>query len=253
VVQVANANIDRAIRRVSVARGHDPRQFTLVAFGGAGPLHACEVAERLDIPRVLVPPTPGVLCALGLLVADVTLDFSRSVLGLSDAARAALLETMTGEARAALAREGFREAEMLIVPTLDARYAGQAYELSIPYGDDIEGAFHAAHERAYGHALRDRAVEVVNLRVHAVGLVEKPAFAAAPIVPNDGSEALLGYKPTVYADSTTPTALYDRGRLQPGAAFAGAALVFQYDSTVFIPPGWSARVDGYGNLILNRP
>ena len=252
VIQVANANIDRAIRRVSVARGHDPRGFTLVAFGGAGPLHACEVAERLDIPRVLVPPTPGVLCALGLLVADVTLDSSRSVLGLPDAARAALLDAMIADARAALVREGFRPEEIEIAPELDARYSGQAYELSITNLDNMDGAFHAAHERAYGHALRDRPVEAVNLRVHAVGRVEKPDFAAAPETPNDGSDALIGHKPTVYAAGHILTALYDRARLRPGAAFAGAALVFQFDSTVFIPPNWSARVDGYGNLILSR-
>jgi N-methylhydantoinase A len=251
VIQVANANIDRAIRRVSVARGHDPRHFTLVAFGGAGPLHACEVAERLDIPRVLVPPTPGVLCALGLLVADVTLDFSRSVLGVSDNARRALLDTMLAEARAALAREGFHDADMLITPEIDARYSGQAYELSIRYSDTIDADFHAAHERAYGHALRDRAVEAVNLRVHAVGQVEKPHFARMPEIPHKGTSAIIGHKPTVCADGITPTTLYDRGRLRPGAAFAGAALVFQYDSTVFVPPGWSARVDGYGNLILS--
>jgi N-methylhydantoinase A len=252
VIQVANANIDRAIRRVSVARGHDPRQFTLVAFGGAGPLHACEVAERLDIPRVLVPPTPGVLCALGLLVADVTLDFSRSVLGMSDPARAALLETMIAEARAALAREGFSDEDMQITPELDARYAGQAYELSITHPDDIHAAFHAAHERAYGHALHSRVVEVVNLRVHAVGRVEKPTFAAAPEIPNDGSDALFGHKPTGCADGFIQTALFDRTRFRPGTTFTGAALVFQYDSTVFIPLGWSARVDGYGNLVLSR-
>lgn len=240
VIALANANIDRAVRRVSVARGHDPRQFTLFAFGGAGPLHACEVAERLDIPRVLVPRYPGVLCALGLLVADVTRDYSVSLLG--GVEPAPLLADLLAQARADLAREGVAEADMTFAPLLDVRYRGQAYELTIPYTDDVASAFHAAHERAYGHALPGRAVELVNLRVQAVGAVEKPIFTADPLTPNDGMSARLGVK--------NGLTLYDRERLIPGARFAGAALVFQLDSTVYIPAGWSAQVDGYRNLLL---
>ncbi len=240
VIALANANIDRAVRRVSIARGHDPRAFTLFAFGGAGPLHACEVAERLDIPRVLVPRYPGVLCALGLLVADVTRDYSVSLLGGHDPS--SLLPDMLAQARADLEREGIAEADMTFVPLLDARYRGQAYELTIPYTDDVEAAFHAAHERAYGHALPGRAVELVNLRVQAVGSVEKPIFTPEPLTENEGSSAYLGKK--------NGLALYERDRLIPGARFAGAALVFQLDSTVYIPAGWSARVDGYRNLLL---
>ncbi|MEO8395232.1 MAG: hydantoinase/oxoprolinase family protein, partial [Chloroflexota bacterium] len=153
VVALANANIDRAVRRVSIARGHDPRQFTLVAFGGAGPLHACDIAARLNIPRVLIPRYPGVLCALGLLVADVTRDSSRSLLGLVDPPLNAMLAEMWSRARADLAHEGIDEAQMVFTALLDVRYRGQAYELTIPFTEDIAEAFHAAHERAYGHAL----------------------------------------------------------------------------------------------------
>ncbi len=236
VIALANANIDRAVRRVSVARGHDPRRFTLVAFGGAGPLHACEIAERLNIPRVLIPRLPGVLCALGLLVADVTRDTSYSLLGRPDNLNDLLAE-MLSQARADLAREGIDEANMLFTPLVDARYRGQAYELTIPVVDDLAAAFHAAHERTYGHALPGREVELVNLRVQAVGAVAKPILTPEPIRDNDGSSARIGQK--------NGLTLYQRDQFIPGASFSGAALIFQLDSTTYIPAGWSARVDGY--------
>jgi N-methylhydantoinase A len=243
VVALANANIDRAVRRVSIARGYDPRRFTLFAFGGAGPLHACDVAARLNIPRVLVPRHPGVLCALGLLVADVTRDYSRSLLGV-DASPAALLDEMMAQAKADLVREGIDAANMVFTPLLDARYFGQAYELTIPFTEDIAAAFHAAHERAYGHALPGRGIELVNLRLQAAGMVEKPVFTPEAVQENDGSSARLGHK--------NGMTLYQREQFIPGAQFAGAALIFQLDSTVYVPEGWSARVDGYRNIILTK-
>jgi N-methylhydantoinase A len=244
VIALANANIDRAVRRVSIARGHDPRQFTLVAFGGAGPLHACDIADRLNIPRVLIPRYPGVLCALGLLVADVTRDTSRSLLGLSDPSLDTMLAEMLDQSRADLVREGIDEAHMVFTPLLDARYRGQAYELTIPFTSDIESAFHAAHERAYGHALLGRAVELVNLRLQAVGTLEKPVFTPEPLHKNDGSSALIGQK--------NDMPLYQREQFIPGAHFDGAALIFQLDSTVYVPQGWSAHVDTYRNLVLSH-
>ena len=242
VIALANANIDRAVRRVSIARGYDPRRFTLVAFGGAGPLHACDVADRLNIPRVLIPRLPGVLCALGLLVADVTRDTSLSLLGMANPPLEAMLNDMQIQAHADLVREGIDEANMVFTPLLDARYRGQAYELTIPFGDGLEAAFHAAHERAYGHALPGRAVELVNLRLQAVGTLEKPVFKPEAIQANDGSSARIGAKGGM--------TLYQRDQFVPGARFDGAALIFQLDSTVYVPQGWSAQVDAYRNLIL---
>ncbi len=250
VVDIATVNIDRAIRRVSVARGHDPRDFTLVAFGGAGPLHACEAAARLEIPRVLVPPTPGVLCALGLLLADVAVDFSRSVMQaateqcLADLLKvqAALLE----QARSELAREGIDEQDRVFAVSLDMRYQGQAYELTIPYSAAAADDFHAAHERAYGHAMRWRTVEIVSLRVNGRGISDKPEFADHPA--QEHSPPPHGEKPSPLGGAIR---LYQRDGLLPGATFAGEALVFQLDSTTYIPAGWQARVDGLGNLLLS--
>ncbi|MCB9450507.1 MAG: hydantoinase/oxoprolinase family protein [Anaerolineaceae bacterium] len=257
VIQVANVNIDRALRRVSIARGYDPRDFTLVAFGGAGPLHACEVAERLDIPTVLVPRYPGVMCALGLLVADVALDYSQSVLQPVSAATLDMIEgqlaAMLAQAAADLEREGIPADRRQLHASLDMRYSGQAYELTVPLTDSrtvagLQTAFHAAHERAYGHALPERPVEVVNVRLQAVGMTEKPVFTAEPLHESDGAEALIGHKRT--ADGRL--ALYERERLLPGTRFTGPALVFQLDSTVYIAPDWTAAVDAYHNLVLRR-
>lgn len=253
VIDIANANIDRALRRVSVARGHDPRGFTLMAFGGAGPLHACEVAERLSIPRVLIPRYPGVLCALGLLVADVRLDYSAAILQRADDALVGHLTTalhdLTRRAEADLKREGIPDSARTLTASLEMRYQGQAYELSVSLSDTLPASdtkalidrFHEAHERAYGHALRGRAVEVVTLRLVAIGLTEKPTFEAAPLGESRPATPLQQR-----ADGTV---LYDRSALHPGDTLVGPALIFQLDSTTWLPAGWSARVDGYGNLV----
>jgi len=254
IIHVANANIDRAIRRVSIARGYDPRDFTLVAFGGAGPLHACEVADRLSIPRVLVPRYPGVLCAFGLLVADIVLDYSRSVLGPLSAETPALLQILIDmlieQARADFAYEGVPDEAILFDPTVDLRYQGQAYELSVPFGADLLDSFHEAHARRYGHAMPERIVEAVNLRLRATSVVEKPTIAPEDVTPNNGSAALVGETTAIPAGGRM--LLYERERLQPGARFDGPALVFQFDSTVFIARGWSAHVDGYRNMVLEQ-
>jgi N-methylhydantoinase A len=269
VLHVANVNINRALRRVSVARGHDPRAFTLVAFGGAGPLHACEVAAGLQIPRVLVPRYPGVLCALGLLMADVAIESSRSVLQVVSPEVEAQLHAdcaqMVAQARLDLAREGIDEGQTIFSPLVDARYRGQSHELTVPLTEDVSAALHEAHASAYGHAMPDREVEVVNLRLQATGIVPKPKLTPEPVVANDGQGALIGHKTAVCRDGTAQSAhaahalhaareiaLYDRDLLQPGAVFSGPALVFQMDSTVYLAPGWSARVDGYRNLVLER-
>lgn len=253
VIDVANVNIDRAVRRVSIARGHDPRDFTLMAFGGAGALHACEVAERLDMRRVLIPRYPGVLCALGLLVADVKVSHSLPILVQSSRGMVARLRAMQAEiltmGRNDLRKEGITDENMHFEVLLDMRYAGQAHELTLPFGKNIERRFHEAHEQTYGHAIANRAVEIVNMRLEAIGSIEKPHIAPEEIVSTDARPAFLGEKDSPFGGAM---ALFQRERLNPGAQFNGEALVFQLDSTVYVPQGWSATVDGYRNLILER-
>lgn len=257
IVRVANVSVDRALRRVSIARGHDPREFTLVAFGGAGPLHACAVADQLGISRVLVPRHPGVLCAFGLLLADVVLERSHAVLAPVTPPTAAVLQErlddMAAQARDDLIAEGVDARAIILRGLVDARYRGQSHELTIPLDEDVATAFHAAHAQTYGHAMPERTVEVVNLRLQATGVVESPPLKPEPMAPSDGADARLGEKAGfVEGRGFMSVALYQREGLRPGAVIGGPALVFQMDSTVFIPPGWSARVDGFRNLIVER-
>jgi N-methylhydantoinase A len=253
VIDVANVNIDRALRRVSVARGHDPRQFTLVAFGGAGPLHACEVAERLDMPRVLIPRYPGVLCALGLLVADVKVSHSYPVLVKASRNMLARLRAMQAEllamARDDLRAEGISDEDMDFNVLLDMRYEGQAHELTVLFKGNVIEAFHSAHEDAYGHAIESRRVEIVNMRVEASGHITKPQIDPEAPQGSSPDAAYLGDKKSPLGGIMS---LYEREKLHPGARFKGEALVVQLDSTVYVAQGWEARVDGYRNLILER-
>jgi len=262
VLRVANSNMERAIRTISVERGHDPRRFTLVAFGGAGPLHACELAEALRIPRVLVPPHPGVLSALGMVLADVVKDYSRTVMlpaAAMDAGTLDLLFTSLYErARADLAAEGLPDADIDLLPALDVRYQGQSFEITIPlHGpESLAARFHDAHRRRFSYASESEPVEIVNLRLKAVGRTAKPQFTRQPEGGLNPRAAQVGYKQiyfaaeeSLHAARPVHAALYERERLRPGNIVVGPAVIFQLDTTTVLPPGWSATVDGWGNLV----
>jgi N-methylhydantoinase A len=256
VLGVANSNMERAIRVVSVERGHDPRDFTLVAFGGAGPLHGCDLAELLRIPRVLVPPYPGVLSALGMVAAPVTRDAFRSWLRPVTTERdtaASLREAVAElrrEASAALRADGLPAARARFELSLALRYLGQSYELPVPAPvprpERILADFHAAHARRFGHADESRPVEAVTLLLRAV-LPGAPLDLAAP--PPEPGPARLG-SVEAYFDRPRRAALYQRERLCPGDRLRGPAIVVQLDTTTVLPPGWSGRVDERGNLLL---
>jgi N-methylhydantoinase A len=253
ITDIANTAIERAVRRVSVERGHDPRQFVLVAFGGAGPLHACAVAEKLDMTTVLIPRHPGVLCALGLLVSDVQVDHSRPILTRATRNTIAQIRAMQAEllsvGRDELRQEGIADKQMKFRITLDIRYSGQAYELNIPFEGDIIANFHQAHRLAYGHALEGRDIEIVTMRLQAIGFIEKPTFRPQALGTSDATSATIGTKNTPLGNNIT---LYQREKLTHGMQWRGESLVFQLDSTVYIPPNWQARVDAYENLILTH-
>ncbi|MCA9935102.1 MAG: hydantoinase/oxoprolinase family protein [Anaerolineales bacterium] len=266
VIQVANANMERAIRKISVERGYDPRLFTLLPFGGAGPLHACELAQNLQIPRVLIPTVPGVLSALGMLVAVPTKDYSRTVMvavgeigdwGLEIGDWAAPL---VERAQSEMVAEGYDAAALTLHYSLDMRYKGQSHELTVLADDQLPIAnrqlsivnrFHALHEARFGYARREAEVEVVTVRVTAVAPVIPPVIPSQPLAGADASAALLGEKPVWFAQQPLPAQLYDRDKLRPGNRFSGPAIVFQYDTTTVIPPEWNAVVDGYGNLVIS--
>lgn len=255
ILAVANANIQRAIRRISVERGYDPRDFTLVAFGGAGPLHACEVAEGLGMTRVLVPAFPGVLCAFGLLVAEVARATSRTMLmpATPDHLEAALAElaAMAEQGRADLLAEGIASEAIITEATLELRYQGQGYELAVPATVEAVAAFHGAHTRRYGFALPDRAVEIVTLRARITGRRPMPEIVPQPSVQNDGTDAIIATRMVMLPAGPADIPVRERARLRPGAAVVGPALIVQLDTTTYVPPGWAVVVDGFGNLLLS--
>ncbi len=269
IVRVANATMERALRVISVERGHDPRRFTLVAFGGAGPLHACDLAEALGIPRVLVPPFPGVLSAFGMAAAPVTKDEAQAFLSpvppMDMGAFARRLEAAFHrlEARATreLAAESHRKGVRLR-RALDLRYAGQAYELTVSIASSASGcdphrflpAFHRAHRQRYGHADPSRDVESVAVRVRAE--VAGPPIRLPRLPSGDGNprRARLERRGVSFTSGeggrARATWLYDRQALRAGDKLRGPALLLQLDATTAVPPGWRAAVDGVGNLIL---
>ncbi len=270
VVRVANARMERALRRVSVERGHDPRTFTLVPFGGAGPLHACDLADALGIPRILLPPSPGVLSALGLLIADVVHESSRALL--LEASSLVDDPAPLQESAAALERrvKAVLAAEGVHAPALDAsldlRYRGQSYELSVPLALPAPSpaqashavqraieAFHAAHEARYGYAMLSETVESVAVRLRATGSGAQLNLPQEPLGPPDPDAARVTAKPVWFGpDGPTTTSCYDRVRLRPGHRFEGPAIVFQFDTTTVVGPGWSASIDERHNLLLAR-
>jgi N-methylhydantoinase A len=263
ILQVANATMERALRRVSVERGHDPRDYALVPFGGAGPLHAVELAEALDMRRVLVPPTPGVLSALGLLMADVVYDTARAVLTRADTLvddpmpLTEAREAAAADVRTVLDVHGTPELALEV----DLRYAGQSYELSVPLDAPITGtavqdavqAFHERHRDRYGHADPDEPVEVVALRVRGRVAVPPPELPREPETDAPLADAQLGTRPVWFdADGPTDTPAYDRTALHHGHDFDGPGILHQYDTTIVIPPGWHARIDARQNVRIER-
>jgi N-methylhydantoinase A len=250
VVEVVTAAMERAVRAVTVARGHDPRDFTLVAFGGAGGLHAAELSAALGVRRVYVPRRPGLLSAWGVLAAPVVRDHSRTLRAVSPPATtlAAGLRALEGEARRALRREGVRPAAF--EPALDVRYAGQGYEITVPWGRAWTRAFHRLHARLFGHADVRRPVEVVTLRVRVRG--ERPRLPPdrAPV---GGRDRPIASRPVVFAGRALATRIYRRDDLPPGRRLRGPAVICEYSATTVLPPGWQLTVDRLGGLLLEAP
>jgi len=258
ILDVANANMARAIKVISIERGYDPRDFTLIAFGGAGGLHACDLAEMLSIPRVLVPPHPGLLSALGVLLSDVVKDYSQTVMlaheEIAPERVEAVFARLEERARADLQAEGFPLERIHLLRFVDVRYAGQAFELSLPLTRDFVADFHRAHERRYGYADPARRVELVTVRVKACGITEKPIFRpkARRPTPTEPLTRRFVYFREGDAPIARETPFYWREALAPGAAIIGPAVLLEYSATTIVPPGWRADVDEYGNVILSR-
>jgi len=224
-----------------------------VSFGGAGGLHVAELAGALGITRVIIPRSPGTLSALGVLLGDVVKDYSKTVMrraaGLDrrflDREFAALEKT----ARAGLAREGFARGRMRLARSIAMRYAGQSFEIDVPWSSRFEAAFHAAHRDRYGYADRSRPTEIVSLRVRAAGITDKPRIGRSRgrngrhPAPSHSASVYIGRRPV-------RVPVHNRDELHAGVRLNGPAILAEYSSTTFIPPNWRITVDEWGNLVM---
>ena len=253
IVLLAETAMEKAIRVISIERGYDPREFTLVSFGGAGPLHACSMARSLQIPRVLVPRLPGALSALGILLADTVRDYSRTVmLRASDAEiLATQLQELETRSIEELQRQGLSgEAERSVERSLDLRYVGQGYELNVPYGANYLDEFHSLHRKRYGYASAETPVEVVNVRVRVTVPTAPVELPKSELIAGDGSQAVRKTRPIYFDGAWRESKVYQREQLRSGDRFAGPALIAEYSSTTVVPPDCIAEVDAFGNLVI---
>lgn len=263
--QVVNANMVDAIREVSVRRGHDPRQFLLVAAGGAGPIHASAIARELDIPLMLVPREASVMCAVGQLLSDLRHDFVRSYLTPVDKLNPKTVSSLYGNMKAkaveTLLSEGIPREKILLALSADARYIGQFNEVEVPLKTDeltpeavqeLVNDFHARHESLNGYSMPSAPVEIVNLRVVGKGIVDKLEIMRPASREGDSSAALTGHRKAFFENEFKEIPVYDGERLSAGSTLAGPAIVEQETTTVIVQPGYKLTCDDFGNYLVHR-
>ncbi|CAN5387866.1 hydantoinase/oxoprolinase family protein [soil metagenome] len=266
ILEIANASMVSAVRLISVQRGFDPRKFVLVGYGGAGPLHANAIAEELDIEKTLIPMSPGLTSALGLLVGDIKHDFKRTHLrkftefNLSEAQ--SIWQEFKARGASVLATEGIPEKSMVFTRQLDIRYCGQSYELTIPCPEgsldpdrlaQIRLSFFDQHRSVYGYASEDEPIEVVNLATTAIGRIRRPALRSLAIGNSTPSAAVKAEREVYFAACGVVRCFtYDRYKLRQADLVQGPAIIEEYDSTVVLNPGYQAEVDQYANLLITR-
>ncbi|MCW2945974.1 MAG: hypothetical protein JWR24_2691 [Actinoallomurus sp.] len=253
ILEISAWNQANAIRQITVKRGLDVRDFPMVAFGGSGPLLVCRLIDILGLPSVIVPRDPGNLSAYGLLTVDVRSDYVRTYVTREPdpAALGDVYGELERQAAYALDRQGFTEHRY--VRSADLRYCGQAFEVSVPVGavdvGEVAGRFHDAHERLYGYCHRDEPVEWVNLRVSGIGPITRPEPVERPPGDGDAARARTGTR-RVFFDSWADVPIYARERLEPGDVLEGPAVIEEFGSTLPLHPGFTARMDGHGNLVV---
>lgn len=274
IVEIANAAMVNALRLVSVQRGYDPREFVLMAFGGAGPLHANRLAAEIEVRATVIPMSPGTTSAMGLLVTDLKHDYSTTLIQRVDQLELSEVEktyqALTEQGQKSLEREGMLPEDVYVLRQIDMRYVGQSYELTIPLlegtGEHAEStlsdaelhqaleAFHLEHDRAYGYSAPDEPVEIVNLRLTAIGQIAKPRQHELKGHNRDVEEALKATRSVYFAEKNCyiDCTIYNRYRLGAGCVLTGPAIVEEIDSTAVIHPGYQAVVDRCGNLILTK-
>jgi N-methylhydantoinase A len=269
ILDVVEATMERAIRVISVERGRDPRDYALVAFGGAGGLHACGLATSLSMRRVMIPKFPGALSALGIFCADAVKDFSRTVLlavessgtsgsrarkrktfGELEAKLRSAFGVLVRDGLRAMRGEGFAAGQVRSERFFDMRYVGQAYELSVPATGDFVGAFHREHARRYGYSDAGRPVEIVNVRARFIGASPRVLWTRQRLGKGDCRAAIIGTRAVYFHGRRRAAHVYQREKLRSGNRFRGPAIVAEYSATTVVPDGWSASVDAFENLQL---
>ncbi|MGD2245896.1 MAG: hydantoinase/oxoprolinase family protein [Candidatus Aminicenantes bacterium] len=262
IIEIANANMEKAIRVISIEKGFDPRNFSLVSFGGAGGMHAVDISSNLKMPRVVVPKNAGVLSAMGLLLADSIKDYSKSILKTAEELSGEELRKhfMDLEKRAfeEMKKDGFSGEEIRISPFLDLRYFGQSYEITLPYVSRETRAFsfvsdfHKAHKKLYSYHHEQRPVEIVNIRVKSVGAGKKIKLKKMPIQGPSPEKAFIKKQSVHYKGKSYKSSVFDRAYLLPGNKIQGPALIADAESTTFLAPAYTLAVDGFLNLIIQR-
>ena len=262
-IKIVNTIMARCLRLVTIERGLDPREFSLVAFGGAGPMHACFLAKELGIRRVIIPPVPGLFSALGLLVTDVKHVFVKSVRNLLDDIDPNELEniflTLENKGFHILKKEGFSSDKIIMKRFVDVRYWLQGYELIIPVVSpitevelrNIAQRFHEKHKSTYGFIMEDEPIEIVNVRVEAYGLLPKPKLVKIKQGKREPKQdAIVGNRKVIFEDSEEEVKIFKREKLLAYNEIEGPAIIEEYSATIVIPQNWIAKVDEYGSIIL---
>ena len=266
IIDVVNANMVRGMRRISVERGYDVRNFSLVAFGGAGPLHAADLARDLNISEIVIPLTPGIFSAVGMLTADVRHDYVRThvkeISSIDETNFNSIYVEMEKEATSQLAEESVPKENIVLIRSADMRYKGQGYELAVQIASGkldqenilkLKDEFHREHERAYGYCIEGEEVELVNVRITALGKLPPPKFKKEELQSENPKEsALKGYRDCLFEDKFVKTKVFGRARLNPGNKIEGPAIIEQHDSTTVIHPGQAAVVDEYRNILIRE-
>ena len=256
ILGIVNTQMEGAIHLISLQKGYDTRDFTLVSFGGAGGLHACELARALLMPRVVVPPNPGMLSALGILRSNVVKDTSLTVILHSQVPDLLTrlkqgFQPLEESIRRQLSQEGFNEEDLLLELTLDVRYVGQSYELNLPFSDDFGERFHKQHQQFYGYSNPRLPMEIVTLRVRGSGRFPRVPIPRYPLESEELPQDAMIQKKQVFVDGgPVSTAFYLRERLRPGNRFQGPAIILEYGSTTFVPGDFKVHIDEWRNLVM---
>ncbi len=258
ILEIANVNMERAIRVISVEKGFNPAEFTLFSFGGAGGMHAAFLAENLSISKVFIPKNPGILSAFGMLMADIIKDYSLTIMFQeSEASYNSIhskFEPLIDRAVKDMQGEGVTKDSINFEYYIDMRYKGQSHEITIPFNENFIDTFHEFHEKNFGYKNYEKSTEIVNIRLRAIGALKKPSLKENKIVESKLSkDAIISEKDVIF-DTTTPikTKVINRELLKAGNCFEGPAIVVEYTSTIVIPPNWNAMVDKFENIILKK-